>query len=256
MALGLKVKEVAKALITESAHPPLHFVLVQTNHKPSDAVRLKTFPFVRVLQPDFALIELQDKLLQGSDPFSGQEVFDSVLFDAGAVALTSDLEFAVRRADICVISISSQQLRAFGRQLAALGDLSGKTFVLCMKGLEIGSGKRLSVVLEEEIGQDKRIAVWVGPGHVQDFIQGIPNCMVISSRNAAVTKYVVTHFSSPLIRFYYGADLLGTEIGAAAKNVIGLAAGMLDGAHYASLKGALMARGTRELSRLIGAMRR
>lgn len=171
-----------------------------------------------------------------------------------SVALTSDLEFAVRRADICVISISSQQLRAFGRQLAALGDLSGKTFVLCMKGLEIGSGKRLSVVLEEEIGQDKRIAVWVGPGHVQDFIQGIPNCMVISSRNAAVTKYVVTHFSSPLIRFYYGADLLGTEIGAAAKNVIGLAAGMLDGAHYASLKGALMARGTRELSRLIGAM--
>ena len=171
-----------------------------------------------------------------------------------SVGLTTDLAAAVQRADICIISISSQQLRSFGRQLAALGNLSGKTFVLCMKGLEIGSGKRLSVVLEEEIGADKRIAVWVGPGHVQDFMQGIPNCMVISSRNAVVTKYVVRYFSSSLIRFYYGADLLGTEIGAAAKNVIGLAAGMLDGIHYASLKGALMARGTRELSRLVGAM--
>lgn len=170
-----------------------------------------------------------------------------------SVALTEDLAKAVARADVCVISISAQELRTFARQLAAL-PLEGKTFLLCMKGLEIGTGKRLSVVLREEVGAEPKIAVWVGPGHVQDFIAGIPNCMILASAEEPLTQRLAKAFASPLIRFYYGADLLGTEIGAAAKNVVGLAAGMLDGFHYGSLKGALMARGTRELSRLIGVM--
>lgn len=170
------------------------------------------------------------------------------------IALTDDLKAALDFADTIVISISSQQLRAFGRELAAIGGLDDKKFVLAMKGLEIGTGKRLTTVLAGEIGADKNIAVWVGPGHVQDFTRGVPNCMVISSNSLPLTKSLVETFSSPLIRFYYGEDLLGTEIGAAAKNVIGLAAGMLDGFGYGSLKGALMARGTAELSRLIDKM--
>ena len=171
-----------------------------------------------------------------------------------AAALTDDLQEALQFADIIVISISSQQLREFGAQLAVLGGLEKKRFVLCMKGLEIGTGKRLTTVFREAAGSGVRSAVWVGPGHVQDFIRGIPNCMVIASADMQLTKELVDTFSSPLIRFYYGEDLLGTEIGAAAKNVIGLAAGMLDGFGYGSLKGALMARGTRELSRLIEKM--
>jgi len=77
---------------------------------------------------------------------------------------------------------------------------------------------------------------------------------VMAARKVQLTTELVEIFGSELIRFYYGEDLLGIEIGAAAKNVVGLAAGMLDGAHYSSLKGALMARGTSELSRLIEAM--
>ena len=123
-----------------------------------------------------------------------------------------------------------------------------------MKGLEIGTGKRLTTVMKEVLGPHVRTIVWVGPGHVQDFLAGMPNCMVMASDNLDRTKHMANLFSSPLIRFYYGKDLLGTEIGAAAKNVIGIAAGMLDGYHYTSLKGALMARGTHELSRLIAAM--
>ena len=57
-----------------------------------------------------------------------------------------------------------------------------------------------------------------------------------------------------MIRFYFGTDLIGSEIGAASKNVIGIAAGVLDGLHKSSLKGALMSRGTREIARLIKAM--
>ena len=104
------------------------------------------------------------------------------------VKLTNSLAEALAFADRIIISISSQQLRSFGTQLLQHGDLTSKICILCMKGLEIGTGKRLSVVLAESIGEDKQIAVWVGPGHVQDFTRGIPNCMVIGSQQPAVTE--------------------------------------------------------------------
>ena len=69
-----------------------------------------------------------------------------------------------------------------------------------------------------------------------------------------MTEWIVENLNSDLIRLYKGHDLVGTEVGAAAKNVVGIAAGMLDGVGYSSLKGALMARGAREISRLIRAM--
>ena len=168
-----------------------------------------------------------------------------------SIALTDDLADALHNADVCIISISAQQLRSFAGQLRETGFPPSLPFILAMKGLEIGSGKRLTTVMEEELGSDVQTAVWVGPGHVQDFVAGMPNCMVMASRDMELTRRLVDVFTSPLIRFYYGQDLLGIEIGAAAKNVMGIAAGMLDGAGLTSLKGALMARGTHELSVLI-----
>ena len=124
-----------------------------------------------------------------------------------------------------------------------------------MKGVEAATGKRLSEIVGEFVDEDKTpIAVWVGPGHPQDYVRGIPNCMVIDSNNREIKEKLVSEFTSELIRFYLGTDLIGSEIGAAAKNVIGIAAGMLDGLNYTSLKGALMARGTREIARLIKAL--
>ena len=174
------------------------------------------------------------------------------------VKMTNNLNEAVEFGEVIIISISSQQLRPFVRDLSKLDNIQNKKFVLCMKGLESGTGKRLTTVFNEEIRhtptENVKVSAWVGPGHVQDFLKGIPNCMIISSDDEDLTREIVDIFKSPLIRFYYGSDLIGTEIGAAAKNVIGLAAGMLDGLNCASLKGALMARGTAELSRLIEAL--
>ncbi|MVB10623.1 Glycerol-3-phosphate dehydrogenase [NAD(P)+] [Caprobacter fermentans] len=165
--------------------------------------------------------------------------------------LTSDLGAALK-SQILVISIGAQSFRSLMEQLSSR-DLAGKTVVLCMKGLEAGTGKRLTQIFEE-YRPDTPVAVWVGPGHVQDFTRGIPNCMVIDSRSMQVKKELVNAFSSDLIRFYYGDDLIGNEIGAASKNVIGIAAGMLDGLNKTALKGALMSRGTREIARLIRKM--
>jgi glycerol-3-phosphate dehydrogenase (NAD(P)+) len=170
-----------------------------------------------------------------------------------AVKLETSLSAALSGAEILVVSIPSQQLRSLLREIAALPALP-KTLVLCMKGLEIGSGKRLSTVAEEELGGRMKAAVWIGPGHVQAFCAGIPNCMVIDSADEATKQELVDAFSGDLIRFYYGQDLTGNEIGAAAKNVVGIAAGFLDGLGIPSLKGALMSRGTREIARLIEAV--
>lgn len=164
-----------------------------------------------------------------------------------SVTLTTDLAQAMVN-DVLVISIGSQGLRALMRELSAF-DLTHKTLVLCMKGLEIATGKRLTEIVSEYT--DAKTAVWLGPGHAEEFVGGIPNCMVIDSGDGRVRETLVEEFSSDLIRFYYGKDLIGNEIGAAAKNVIGIAAGMLDGLALSSLKGALMSRGTREIARLI-----
>lgn len=171
-----------------------------------------------------------------------------------SIVLTDNLKQALHGADACIISISAQQLRTFAAQLRDVPFPADLPVILAMKGMEIGSGKRLTTVLEEELGPAIPSAVWVGPGHVQDFISGMPNCMVMASRDMDLTHRLVDMFTSPLIRFYYGQDLLGIEIGAAAKNVMGIAAGMLDGTGLTSLKGALMARGTHELSVLIEAL--
>ena len=167
--------------------------------------------------------------------------------------LEPDLEKALNHSDYIVISISAQHLREFCERLDKY-ELNGKTFILCMKGIESETGERLTQIVKKTIKQYVNICVWVGPGHVQDFMAGIPNCMVVDSEDKDVINDVVTNFSSDLIRLYLGDDIIGTEIGAAAKNVIGLAAGMLDGLKLSSLKGALMARGAREVARLIKAM--
>ena len=230
------------------------------------------------------------------------------------INLTTDLFDAVNFAEVVLISVGAQNLRGLLNEIKSLSeiDFSKKKFVLCMKGLERGTGKRLTTVFNEVMNQISaenisirrdgitnekisafseeknfpanfsaeksflkddlkvsekifstvgkvdeqkiKVAVWVGPGHVQDFVKGIPNCMVMASAEENFTREVVEIFKSPLVRFYYGSDLIGIEIGAAAKNVVGIAAGMLDGLNFTSLKGALMARGTAELSRLIFAL--
>jgi len=167
-----------------------------------------------------------------------------------SVQFCDDLEKAVQEAQIIVISIPSQSLRGLMQQLSSFS-LQGKTVVLCM---EASTGKRLTEVAEEFLLPETGVAIWVGPGHVQDFTAGIPNCMVIDSKSQETKRFLIEQFSGSMIRFYYGEDLLGNEVGAASKNVIGIAAGMLDGLNKTALKGALMSRGTREIARLIKAM--
>lgn len=169
------------------------------------------------------------------------------------VILSSDLSEAVNFADAIIISIKSQGLRELARRAAKFG-AGKKPVILCMKGLEEDTGLRLTEIMQSEGYDPNMLAVWVGPGHIQEFTAGKANCMVIDGYNRELVTHLVDTLKSSLIRFYYGDDIIGSEIGAAAKNVMGIAAGVLDGADMQTLKGPLMARGAREVSRLIKAL--
>ena len=79
----------------------------------------------------------------------------------------------------------------------------------------------------------------------------VPSCAVIDSYDETTKDEWIKLLQSDLIRFYYGNDVIGNQIGAALKNVIGIAAGILDGLEWYGLKGALMARAPVEVGRLI-----
>lgn len=174
----------------------------------------------------------------------------------GYLTMPENVSYTTQMADIMdnqffIISIGCQGLRGLCRQLNQY-DLRGKRFLLAMKGLEESTGKRLTQVFNEEITQpDVTVSVLLGPGHVQDYLAEIPSCVVIDSQDEMSKHEIADFMNSSLIRTYYGSDLIGNEIGGALKNVIGLAAGILDGLKWPGLKGALMARAPVEVGRII-----
>lgn len=174
------------------------------------------------------------------------------LYLSDGINLVTNLK-EVDDVDYIIISVAAQNLQEVVNELEACS-IENKVIILCMKGIEITTGRRLSQIVSDGLIHNNDVAVWLGPGHVQEFYRGVPNCMVIDSTKELVKDELIRNFSSELIRFYYGTDLIGNEVGAAAKNVIGIAAGMLEGLDLASLKGALMSRGTNEIAKLIVAM--
>lgn len=156
----------------------------------------------------------------------------------------------VLKNDFIIISIGCQHFRSLCKQLNSY-NLSGKTFLLAMKGLEETTAKTMFEIMKEEVKQNIHVAVLAGPGHVQDYMKKVPSCAVIDSDEPDTVRNVIDMMQSELIRFYFGADLMGNQVGAALKNVIGLAAGILDGLEWYGLKGALMARAPVEVGRLI-----
>lgn len=158
-----------------------------------------------------------------------------------------------KNAEIIVVAIDLLNITRFFEMISEL-ELKSKVFVLCTKGIEMSTGRRMSEVARDSLDKSNRIAVWLGPGHPKELTDRIPNCMVIDSDDKDTKRLLINSFSSSSLRLYYGDDLIGNEIGAAAKNVVGIAAGFLDGVGYSSLKSALITRAPGEFARLISAM--
>lgn len=163
--------------------------------------------------------------------------------------MTSNITEALKN-DFIIISINSQNLRDLAKQINGY-NVDGRTFLLAMKGLEEPSAEILADVFLQEVKQKIHVATLGGPGHVEDYMKKVPSAAVIDSYEPETQDRVIKFMQSNLIRFYYGTDIIGNQVGAALKNVIGLAAGILDGLGWYGLKGALMARAPIEVGRLI-----
>jgi glycerol-3-phosphate dehydrogenase (NAD(P)+) len=128
-----------------------------------------------------------------------------------------------------------------------------KAIVNLTKGIEEGSLKRMSEILYEEFPMQSHefICTLSGPSHAEEVAKGIPTAVVVAGKNMDTLKYVQNEFSNDTFRVYTSIDVIGVEIGAAAKNVIAIAAGVIDGLGYGdNTKGALLTRGLVEIQRL------
>lgn len=168
------------------------------------------------------------------------------------VTLTTDLDSALET-DILVIATPSSELGGLCSVLRGR-DLSRIHMILCMKGLEKGTGRRLSEIVRAGGLEPASLSAWVGPGHPSLLAAGQPTCMLIASDDDESSTLLADRLGSRLVRLYRSADMTGCELGAASKNVVGIAAGLLDGLGWQGLKGALMARAPLEVARLVTAL--
>jgi glycerol-3-phosphate dehydrogenase (NAD(P)+) len=174
------------------------------------------------------------------------------------VHITTDIKEAVEFSEFVIIVVPSQTIRQNAKIIAPFIK-KDSIVVCCSKGIEEGTGKLLSDVLEEELHNCK-IAVISGPSHAEEVAKGIPTTVVSASRDIEVAKVVQDVFMCQGFRVYTNNDIIGVEIGAALKNIIALCAGICDGIGYGdNTKAALMTRGIAEMARLgvaIGAKKR
>ncbi len=166
------------------------------------------------------------------------------------VHVTHDLERALADATLVVCAVPSHGCRAVLRHAARHID-SQATVVSTAKGLEADSHLRVSQVIAEELGPHHPVVVLSGPSFAMEFAQQLPTAVLAASVNADATELVQNEFRGPFFRLYGSDDVVGVEIGGAMKNVIAIAAGVVEGLGLGhNALAALITRGLAEITRL------
>ncbi|GAA2398252.1 NAD(P)H-dependent glycerol-3-phosphate dehydrogenase [Streptomyces glaucosporus] len=168
-----------------------------------------------------------------------------------AVRATTDPAEAADGAEFTVLAVPSQTLRG---NLSAWAPLlpSDTVLVSLMKGVELGTAKRMSEVVEEITGAGPdRIAVLSGPNLAREIAERQPAASVVACRDEAVARRLQAACHTPYFRPYTNTDVVGCELGGAVKNVIALAVGIADGMGLGdNAKASLITRGLAETTRL------
>lgn len=169
------------------------------------------------------------------------------------VKITLDLEEACKDKDLIVMAVASPFIRSTAK-LASPYIKDGQVLVNVSKGIEDGSLKTLSEVIQDEIPQAD-IAVLSGPSHAEEVSRGVPTTVVVGAKSKETAHFVQDIFMTDVFRVYTSPDITGIELGGSLKNVIALAAGIVDGLKFGdNTKAALMTRGMAEIARLGMAM--
>ncbi|RPI00755.1 MAG: NAD(P)-dependent glycerol-3-phosphate dehydrogenase [Calditrichaeota bacterium] len=169
------------------------------------------------------------------------------------IAVTSDLGFAVVRADVILTVTPSHVVRDVLRQLNTISLRESAVLVNCAKGIEIDTLSRISQIVKEELTAQhiKGYVVLSGPSHAEEVSRNIPTAIVAASEDDILARYIQQALSSIWLRIYRSCDVIGVELGGSLKNVIAIAAGVCDGAGFGdNTKAALQPRGLAEIARL------
>ncbi len=166
-----------------------------------------------------------------------------------SVKLTTDLQTVCTKMDLLVFAVSSKWVRAVAQQ-AKPYIAQGQKIVNVGKGIEEETLLTLTQVIAEEIPQTS-VAVLSGPSHAEEVSRKIPTAVVVGSEDPETALFVQDAFMNQFFRIYTSSDVIGIELGGSLKNVIALAAGVVDGLGYGdNTKAALMTRGITEITRL------
>ena len=163
---------------------------------------------------------------------------------------TADLQAALDGTRFVVVAVPSHGMREILRRASAAVPADA-VVVSATKGLEQESLYRMSEIVEQELGSSVRVAVLSGPSFASELAREMPTAMAVASHDAAVVDAVQHEFRAPYVRLYGTSDVAGVEMGGALKNVIAIAAGLVEGMGLGyNAQAGLITRGLAEMSRL------
>jgi len=166
------------------------------------------------------------------------------------ITASSCISTALKDAEAVVMVTPSIGVRATAEKMAETLPQDTPVVILS-KGLEAGTHKLMTEILEEVLGNPERIAALSGPNHAEEVSKAVPSATVVAAHSPDTAKYFQELFSTPFFRVYTNTDLIGVELCGAGKNVIAIACGMCDGMGFGdNAKASLMTRGLAELVRL------
>lgn len=166
------------------------------------------------------------------------------------VMITNDLATAIKGCDIVVLVVPSQSLRSVVEKIKATEQLP-RIMVTASKGVEKNSLARMSEIIANEFSGRVELGVLSGPSHAEEVARQLPCTVVAAAKQKVIAEEIQDVFTNEHFRVYTSTDLVGVELGGALKNVIALAAGVVDGLRLGdNAKAALLTRGLAEVSRL------
>ena len=188
--------------------------------------------------------DLVDVLNRGENP----RYLPGVAVEAG-ISASTDLETVLRDAQCVLAVIPAQALRSVLESARAMIP-ADVPLVLCAKGIERGTGRLLSAIVDEVL-PGRPVAALSGPSFAADVARGLPTAVVVAARDGELAAALAQRFSTQAFRCYSTDDLVGVEIGGALKNVFAIAAGAVIGAGLgASAQAAMVTRGFVEFRRI------
>ncbi len=166
-----------------------------------------------------------------------------------SVRPTADLT-DLRGADLALLVTPSRALREVASRLASVDLHEDAVLLSCTKGIEHGSGLRMSEIISECLPH-RPVAVLSGPSHAEEVARGGPTAIVLGCAAEQTAKALQRLFNADALRVYTSDDVAGIELGGALKNIFAIAAGMSDGLGFGdNAKAALVTRSLAELIRL------